>query len=218
MIDYDKLKLAHELAEKYYKKTSLPILVEHSFAVGCHSIPCTLFIDKIEWQYDTLDSAIFKLCELTGSEKPTQIPKPKYKVGQKVWAVGIHQQPIKFSVDKIHLSSVPPMYKLEGADCGFVESESLIYSSREELIESQIEYWNKLIFPSIAESTFKSTQDGLKLAEQILDRNKRIKEITDRIIKSYCQHESDGLNHNFSHPGEEGNLVMNRCKKCEKFY
>ena len=37
-------------------------------------------------------------------------------------------------------------------------------------------------------------------------------------IPKKCQHESDGLDCIFSHPGEIGTLLMQRCIKCGEFY
>lgn len=74
MIDYDKLKIAHELADKLRAKEDCEITITHTFW-GDHSQPYILYIGepdsyKTDGKYDclTLDTLIIKLRQLTEQE------------------------------------------------------------------------------------------------------------------------------------------------------
>jgi len=82
MIDYEKLKIAHELADKYCKENNMTLVIEANYyAGGCVNLGHTLYFgtNEIEnLERCSLDKIIAKLQELTQ-------PKPKYEEGSKVF-------------------------------------------------------------------------------------------------------------------------------------
>lgn len=103
MIDYEKLKLAHDLAE------------ENNIAIQYNLPNERLVTDNI----DDLLSLIQQLTE----------PKPKYKVGDKVWFQYCGEIENKI-VDEESLS--------------WVNIVTGLYPNRKDLIEAQIDYWTSL--------------------------------------------------------------------------
>ncbi len=223
MIDYDKLKLAHESAYIRCNETGGRTDVTCIFYDTC-SEPEYHFVDYTsdkDYIFYEIEDLIAKIKELNNQHKP----KPKYKLA---W----------FLMDG-HINTTEVTNQE-----GFVSCDNTIpiafgrtmYNSKKELIESQIEHWKNMRTKesvTIGESTIKAHENGLKLAEQIEAGNKRIDEILQENqecplcgqlspylfpIPTKCQHESDTSTHNFSHPGEDGQLIMNKCKKCGEFY
>jgi hypothetical protein len=136
MIDYDKLKIAHELAEKYANTYNEFCSVSVDFYCLNDPINYALrCLNFIVFSAENIDDLITRLKEMNESHKP----KPKYEVGQKVWY---------FYEDEIRHDIVELIEYHE--DCfiytlvfGFFYEEFL-FPSRETLIEYQIEYWNNL--------------------------------------------------------------------------
>jgi hypothetical protein len=165
MIDYEKLKIAHELAHTYaFNGKEITSVLASTRLVSSNVIEYLIeFYGNEKYQEfasTNIDDIIGKLTELT---QPNE-PKPKYEVGQEVWVIGNHQIPEQCIVTKIHPSSKPFLYSLKNDDeKEFVEQEGLISSSRELLIQSQIEYW------------------------------KSLSAISDGYTPVICQHESDGF-------------------------
>lgn len=135
MIDYEKLKIAHELAVKY----NPDCLVSVTFYSNCF----TRFDYRVELhgctEYFTgdIDKLLIKLKELTQPEKPT----PKYEVGQEVWVID-GENPIACSINDVRYKELDGF--LYSDKDGFQWLESDLYPTRESLIEAQIEYWNRL--------------------------------------------------------------------------
>ena len=212
MIDYDKLKLAHELAATYYKQTSLSVLCKHSFSFGCYShSPCVLYIDKIEWLYQNIDDAVDKLTELTQHDKP----KPKYEAGQEVWH--LHHDDIQES-KIIELDLCPEemyrkeklLYRLESG----LWLEEQLYPSREALIDAQIEYWNNLLHehldPKIKEChpKFEGKNDVILIkGESGYQITLNSDGTITRTKVDECQHEQCAIPE-----------MVYRCIKCGEFY
>jgi hypothetical protein len=70
MIDYDKLKLAHELAEKYYNKTGESITIEHNSSFGCYVVnPFKTWINQLPYTFESLDLLLCQLVKLTKSDE-----------------------------------------------------------------------------------------------------------------------------------------------------
>ena len=150
MIDFEKLKEAHELCEKYSKE----VKVAHRIAVlyyayekppnySLHS-----FCEMPHEQFDCLDALLEKLHELTR-------PKPKYEVGQKVFVFfklsdEIEQYIISNTEYDEKIKSY--IYELEGVSINLKCTEEYVYPSREALIEAQIQYWTKLQIDAISSS------------------------------------------------------------------
>ncbi len=245
MTDYDKLKLAHQLAEKYYNQSGDSIVIEHNCCFGCYvNVPCQFIINQTACKFDSLEDLIAKLKEITKTDEP----KPKYKLAWFLMDGHINTTEVKNQEGFLSCNNTAP-----------IAFGRTMYNSKKELIESQIEYWHKLKLeamsprfegdikslniyqsvitdgstPTIGDSAIKAHENSLKLANQIKAGNKRINEILQENqecplcgqlspylfpIPTKCQHESDNAIHNFSHPGEDGQLVMNKCKKCGEFY
>ncbi len=192
IIDYEKLKLAHDLAEKLlyasdYDSVSLIVgvvkeykEVEYSLVINCERKTSSFNIDYL----------IAKLQELTTSKA-----EPKYKLWQEVYFLseGEIDESKVYEIDDSH---TPYFYQLEL--CGAWWREDQLYSSKEELIDAQIEYW-------------KSMKD------QFVDKNEIV-----------CEHESDGRFHGKTPIGHSSSSIpgslpagckhVNKCKKCGEFY
>jgi hypothetical protein len=117
MIDYDKLKLAHELAEKYDSE------ILYAYKSGDISYICWV----------TLEQLLLEMEELS-------ITKCKYQVGQEVWRVNDEDDPIQLIIKAIQPGSDNAY--LDDLDNWWVEEQ--LYPTREALIEAQIDYWNGL--------------------------------------------------------------------------
>ena len=203
MIDYDKLKLAHELAYKRCEHTG-----------GRVDVTCCFFDTNIEPEYHfvdytndkdnqcfAIDDLLSKLQELTGELKA------KYKDGQEVWYCWNHDV-----VDNLIVRVVVNEEIKYIVECGRVSMpESGIFSSRQALIEAQIEYWQSL----------KDKTPRAKFKDEIEGYNNSIEERIDILYGhsfNECQHESDGFIHEFNQAGEMGIWTMSKCIKCGEFY
>ncbi len=130
MIDYDKLKLAHELAEKYYNKTGEPVTIEINVSYGCHKDnPYIIWFYKTPYAQESIDSMIIKLRELTEHYKP---------IHKDAWYISSRCEGIKCT----------KVLNREGYVVGPGTSVdafgATMYPSREALIEAQIKYWKGL--------------------------------------------------------------------------
>jgi hypothetical protein len=83
-----------------------------------------------------------------------------------------------------------------------------VHKSENDLIDSQIEYWNKLKYPTIEESTQLGNEKALHLMDKIIDCQKRIDFLYQSVIKE-CQHEYKKT------PGKSGMIFINMCHKCQ---
>lgn len=136
MIDYDKLRIAHELILIVNEKYSLATYVGCTFNTyhRLYSLNCDWFED-----YENLDDLIAKLQKLTQPEEP----KAKYGVGQRLFMLGgMSLKNIEsFTVDKILPEESFIAYYGENDWWGY---ESELYPTKLALLEAQIEYWQKL--------------------------------------------------------------------------
>ena len=134
MIDYDKLKLAHELAEKYAESkdscTSLSITVRFGGLGGNEYQADFCGVEAYE-EIDptTLDKLITKLQELTH-------PEPKYTVGSTWWFLNGP------SFDRY---PTPKSLLITEQNQGWYRKDDEWFPSREALIQDQIDYWAKLL-------------------------------------------------------------------------
>lgn len=123
MIDYEKLKLAHELADK----CGAQIHYAYTNSEGTH----------VHWV--GLDQLFFEMQELMQ-------PNPKYEVGQEVWYTDYHNSkgPIIYeNITEITLCNAlwgEKEYRIKTQSKDL--PERLFYPSREALIEAQITYWH----------------------------------------------------------------------------
>ncbi len=133
MIDYDKLKLAHELSLKADRATKH--IVDISTFRGDRVDKFYLTYLQEDTECDDLDDLISKLHELI---KPK--PISKYRIGQEVWRIE-DDEPYSFIIKAIDYEN-DEMY-LEGEEHGWWLEEQ-IHPSRAELIDEQIEQWTDL--------------------------------------------------------------------------
>lgn len=193
MIDYEKLKLAHELATKI---KNFHVVVRTNFIFPGDKDRSTFacyFLDIVrqppehpaieEGKFSDLDDLIAKLRELTQSD-------PKYKVGDEVWAE-VNKKYLSMQIEevKIRVNSQSQWYR---TNIGFCAEEHL-YPSKQTLIEAQIKYWQNL------QSDIQSNQSEVDIDS--------------------CQHESDDLMHLYT-TGPINKYVVQKfkCKKCGEFY
>jgi hypothetical protein len=134
VIDYEKLKLAHELGsiatKGKRKRCDVFVSVYHNNEPIFGYIDFSHNRDVFEfYDIDELINALQKLIE----------PQPKYKIGQEVWVLdGNNIEVIAVFINNI----VNNKYALT-VFLGWFEEED-IFSSYDELIESQIKYWTDL--------------------------------------------------------------------------
>ena len=143
MIDYDKLKSAHELANSYGKiKDSYVALTTYAYYKNRNyiddAIKFKLSIDNFDIVFDSIDDLVAKLTELT---QPESI-KPKYEIGQEVWFIDQITEVVNARVQQSRVVNSKIDYLLK--DFLAIEEKNL-YLSRDALIEAQIEYWQSLI-------------------------------------------------------------------------
>lgn len=140
MIDYKKLRIANELCKKSGYSFSYFFGgkdINKNFGYENIADNCILYdLDSgpIIDDFDNLDGLLIKLMSLAF------IP-PKYKIGQEVWRLNDEYVPFSFVISDIDESSDEKY--LEDSE-GSWWIEELLYPSRKELIETQIEYWRNL--------------------------------------------------------------------------
>ena len=187
MIDYNKLKIAHELAEKYYNDTSI-----------CNSIRIEYYFDdepyiSYQWHntredkidlYKHIDELIIKLKELTQ-------PDPKYKEGQKIYAL-YAREITQLEVLCNEWDAEKGAYRCEIVNPRLWWYEHEIYPTKSALIEAQIEYWQSL-------------------RDQLEDVRDMVPAFEGEVMGFKCQHESDELVY-CSYP------LRYKCIKCGEFY
>ncbi len=79
MIDYEKLRLAHQMCHAYYVENDRQISIELNFLTEL--VEYILYIGHMEDDaFSNIDDLITKLESLIQ-------PKPKYEVGQEVWFI-----------------------------------------------------------------------------------------------------------------------------------
>ena len=147
-----------------------------------------------EYELTSLDLLISELTELTQTQKP----KPKYEVGQEIWFIDYPSSKYETNIKIINLPVISIDCDLDvvryffSSDYGYEIKEQDLYLSREELIETQIEYWQSLL---------PLTENSICQYDNTL---------TDK-MKIQCQHVSDDQIYT-SYPPQH------RCKKCGEFY
>ncbi len=141
MIDYEKLKLAHELAEKcglytgitayaYFKSVDH---LDNEYKYRLYLDDCDIYIDET---YSNIDDLISRLKELV---EPEVKQEAKYKVGDEVWFMA-YEEAMRDVTIKVEKDEDGFWYRLQN---GFARERAL-YPTKSALIESRIEYWRKL--------------------------------------------------------------------------
>jgi len=206
MIDYDKLKIAHELCEKLsiIKNQYIQVKIQICLNDCSYALENNANIFKFEW-FDSIEELITKLKELTE-------PQPKYKIGQEVWYITCEFEPISTKIEDLTWFEDSTHYLI---DEGHIK-ESNLYPSKQALIEAQIEHWTKLKIDEISEDTIistlccGSTWSYYKSAKYVVNCAHCQKKFHEK-----CQHESDGILKDDSGTFELG---CYKCKKCGQFY
>lgn len=206
MIDYEKLKKAHELANKlespYYAEFIMSAY-HNEYTINNSESPAyeiAFFITE------SLDNFITKLQELTMS-------KPKYKIGDKVWHLNDEYEPSLLFIEDIDYDS-DAMY-MDSNDNWWHEEQ--LYPSRESLIDAQIAYWTALKQEQIVPiedmkpefegevkgfDTHKCNQDSVKSFS--------IRDFDDEMEAGKCEHEY------VPSAGGGGSVPYSETKQCIK--
>lgn len=137
MIDYDKLKLIHELASKLSTHYLVHITGGKHPAEGHEFTLVNWSPGEPDLIFKSLDDLIEKLIELAK-------PEPKYKPTQEVWRIN-HEKIESFILDKVQYSESNRefMYFESGYELSYWTEEQL-FPTRQALIEHQIAYWQSL--------------------------------------------------------------------------
>ncbi len=140
-----------------------------------------------------IDDLITKLKELTKS-------KPKYKVGDIVYAVCIDNfELIDLTVESIALSEITNSFNYAFTNSFSSIGEEQLYPTKPALIEAQIEHW-------------------LNIRARYYEND--VKSDESKVDVDGCQHESDGLAYPRGSDEPLGPYEFIRCKctKCGEFY
>jgi hypothetical protein len=197
MIDYEKLKIAHELIDKLR-----PVAYELMYKMVEDEIQywrfnyCLTF-NWIDNSFDSIDDLVAKLLELAK-------PEPKYKAGDTVFAVSYPDitegKIINFDGKHYYVRFIDDGYKA-------YFSEFLLHDSRETLIQAQIDYWQKLkqehcehsydtVRYSITDKATLSIQCCSKCGEDKPDDTMAF----EGPIQGFNDHQEDIIKNQFGHP------------------
>jgi hypothetical protein len=214
MIDYDKLKTAHELAYNLCQQTGMRVDIILCWVDS--EYPDYILMDYTsdkEYLFSTVEGLIVELTELTKA-------KSKYKVGDEVWYLDV-------PINEIYLSQVLKVrdreYVVDGDTNGtksdFIESE--LHPTKDALIAAQAAYWSAMQEPYKPE--FEGEIKGFSDCEHdgFISCRKCNSQWTTgfRVIQKElieeCQHETNGL----PHPIIRGAMMEDRkCIKCGAYY
>jgi hypothetical protein len=228
MIDYEKLKICYELADKLSKPAILTISVTHGDigrVYGVLQYDYSLFDAKYmgEFKFTCIESLTEKLQSLVR-------PEPKYKCHDTVWFMDKGQIQ-KGIIDDINVFNNCHIYHVSSDGEGFMMGELKLFLTRQDLILALIEYWKSLLdAPIIDERTiqpFKTcckncnepwsscdcNQPGKrKSCDHMLDPDNRIcMKCHEYVPKVKCEHQHDGMIYTSNPP-------QNKCVKCGEFY
>ncbi len=149
MMDYDKLKQAHELAQQrlesgLYTKISIDY-------VGTRNIIDYRLITSLDgehdWMFDSINGLLCKLTKLTGLTQPKPLYKDAYYLNR-------HNE----------ISSTIVLNQEGYVYCDETNKDAFgrtLYPSREALIDAQIEHWQSLRYPTVGDSA-KNAEENLK--------------------------------------------------------
>lgn len=153
-IDYDKLKLAIELGEKYsINNCPRRINIIVSFKMCKMSYVSSITEDGkllFDWECENIEDIIAKLQELVEPDPNTNpVRELKYNIGDKVWCLDDRHNLDFFIISQVDWDSEESYYSYDKEHWWFEEQ---LYPSREALIEAQIDYWTSLRTVSEKES------------------------------------------------------------------
>lgn len=196
MIDFEKLKIAHELAAELKTKRNVTATI-----CVCHLLNgdfrYVLTDGRLQQDaFESLDALIARLQELTQ-------PKSKYKIGDSVWFVILSHKWMAIETEINHVEG----NKYHVSHGNWLREEEL-YPTKEELIEEQIAYWHQLKMQCML------NQDKPELDDEYC-------EISGVKLTKKCQHESDGQIYKrfgTKYNSEDCKEAWNSCKKCGELY
>ncbi|HAT2149823.1 hypothetical protein SDA16_06945 [Legionella pneumophila serogroup 1] len=244
MIDYEKLKEAHELCYKLAKQEKSLLEINYNHRVdhtGKASDTYSLYGVLGGGHKFSLDELITKLKELTE-------PQPKYQLREIVWLFNHECNEIDcFKIDAISTKTL--RYSGECCNSDFVYEEipeKDLYPSREALIDAQIEYWRGLkqeqVVPVEEGSESKVCpkcgnkrvadgvcwQIGCNYVEPVKPEDmfpkfegeiKGFRCFDDELEVRQCEHESESISSWGIIKSCEGDINKPfKCKKCGEFY
>lgn len=234
MIDYEKLKVAHELANKISKERDYTVAIQCAINNECINYMIKAY--EIDEQYLYIDDLITKLEELT-------TPKPKYKEGDFVWYLSNNSELSRMAIDwvreELEINSNQVVYATPN---GMV-IESALYPSKAALIEAQVVYWTSLKNEVISTRERNMSMTSIHTGDAFNYLNPPFQGLVKGFVaplkksnccgedvlycetgwsvskcsrcgkeyKESCQHESDGMIYRSIPP-------KNKCKKCGEFY
>lgn len=197
MIDYEKLKEAHELAENLNSRVSVNVCYLVADKNPTFILDCSDFKRNIT-SYN-IEAIIDRLKELTK-------PEPKYKVGNSCWYY-CEGEIFNYIPSSIEWDDNRHVWACKNEHQHRID-ENELYPSRIDLIEAQLNYWREMLDEEF-QLTPKDTADAIKCFTPPFEGE--IKGFKDK-----CEHEPDSMIHTFYDEG--GKLVMKRCAKCGEFY
>lgn len=134
MIDYEKLKEAHELLTKEVKEGIITATVYSNMQKGVYYRIQIAGVSGTEIY--TMDELLTKIKSLIPASSKNAY---KYKLNQEVWYL-VENEMMPFKIVARDCNKVEVTYYNED-DCYLFESEA--YPSREALIDAQIKHWNE---------------------------------------------------------------------------
>lgn len=147
MIDYEKLKQAIEIADKYLKNENDTGSLYLTLNRASDKFPITFAF--LGLKYLTIDDLITKLKELTQ-------PEPKYKFGDTVWSLKKRgEQGLMSGFIDDSDGDKDKYYVLYDGEGAYWQTEDDLYPSRNLLIDAQIDYWYNLKMEAVKDSLSK---------------------------------------------------------------
>ena len=211
MIDWNKLKQAHELCLKSG--------YSFSFFFGGKDIRKMFGKDIIEpnWTIYDIESGpiLFEgedVNELIDKLQELMQPRPKYEIGQKVYLKNVHNIIFQAIITEWNGKEIYLIDRYNPDDDSYENfgiHESCLFPTKESLIQAQIEYWQKLKYeqePCQHEPNKKlhicNDSDGKKVFK--CNCGEYFKE-------EPCQHESAKI-------WNDGSISIFKCAKCGEYY
>lgn len=134
MIDYEKLKEAHELTEKLSENNQSWVSIEIVFSKGWQ--PISYFLNR----WDKAPIICSGIAELITTLKELTESKPKYKIDDVVWFVD--NVPYSSKIKTIYINDEEASYGLDNWIGAF--NDENLYPTKKTLVQSQIDYWQKM--------------------------------------------------------------------------
>lgn len=217
MIDYEKLKIAHELAKEYSLHSGLHTELMFSYYANeedDHYLTVYDHPDDYEHHCTSLDELISKLRLLIHLKK--QEPSPKYKIGDTLWKSSCYCF-VSIECDGIRTEDGIIFYTEDELEY----KEEDLYPSKLSLIEAQIEKWTCLKSEEI--STDKQNVSMESVSEHIMDAARYLTPFEGDIkgFDSPCTHKAakNALQFVLHDPDDKRNqLVMIKCTICGNLF